>query len=265
MRVSSNAIDLDLVEGWLRRAGKIALTRQDGLEFRTKAGETLVTNADIEIEYSLVENIVEAYPKHQILGEESGLRGESGEFLWVLDPIDGTRAYASGLPLWGISIGVLRNNKPYAGGFFLPATGDIYLGQGSVARYNGRPLKRNLNMTVENPLTFIAVPSNAHLHYEISFPRLRSFGSTIVHLAYLARGIAIAALTRRIRIWDIAAAMPFLSVTDVGIVYLSGKPFHITDLLGGNPSPEPILASPVNLIEIIRQRIRERGSTQFDK
>ncbi len=97
-----------------------------------KADRSPVTAVDRQVEALLIERIQARYPEHLILSEESGLHpalqgtlGETG-FAWALDPIDGTRAFASGLPVWGISAGVLRGGLPYAGGFFLPVTGELY-------------------------------------------------------------------------------------------------------------------------------------------
>lgn len=261
MSVSSQIIDLSLVENWLRKAGEIALSHQKMLEASVKTDNTLVTDADRQIEKFLVENIIQSYPGHQVLAEEGGISGGSSEFLWAIDPIDGTRAFASGLPLWGISIGVLYRGEPYAGGLYLPAVGEIYLSSADGAFYNDQPLRSNKNTEIQNPMAFLAVPSNAHRLYEISFPRLRSLGSTSVHLAYVARGIATAALTRRVRIWDIAAVMPVLSAVGIGLVYLSGKPFQINDVLGGELTLEPIVAASVSVLEEIRMMIRHKAST----
>ena len=256
MSVSSQTIDLALVENWLREAGEIALSRRKMLEISAKPDNTLVTDVDWQIEKFLVDNIIRSYPGHQVLAEETGIHGSTSEFLWAVDPIDGTRAFASGLPLWGISIGVLYRGEPYAGGLYLPAVGEIYLGSADGAFFNDQLLRSNKNTDIKNPMAFLAVPSNAHRLYEISFPRLRSLGSTTVHLVYVARGIATATLTRRIRIWDIAAVLPILSAVGIGLVYLSGKPFQINDVLGGELSPEPIVAAPISVLEEIRLTIQ---------
>ncbi len=265
MTMSSQAIDLGLVEKWLREAGEIALSRRKMLEISAKTDNTLVTDADQQIEKFLVENIIQSYPGHQVLAEEGGIHGGNGEYLWAIDPIDGTRAFASGLPIWGISIGVLHCGVPYAGGLYMPAIGDMYLGSTSGAFYNGDPIILRKEIDLQNPMAFIAVPSNTHMLYKISFPRLRSLGSTAVHLAYVARGVATATLTRCIRIWDIAGVLPILSVVGIGLAYLSGKPFQIHDLVDGRLSPEPIVAAPIHLLDDIRGLIRVKPSRRKEE
>jgi fructose-1,6-bisphosphatase/inositol monophosphatase family enzyme len=98
--------------------------------------------------------------------------------------------------------------------------------------------------------------------YDISFPRLRSFGSTIAHLAYVARCIATAVLTRCIRVWDRAAVLPILSAAGIGLIYLSVKPFQIHELLDGKPASEPIIAAPINILEEVRGLIRAKPGHQ---
>jgi len=265
MIAPSPEIDLALVEDWLKEAGEIALSKRKVLEINTKPDNTLVTNIDRQIEAFLLEKITQSYPEHQVLAEEGGVRRGNSEFLWAIDPIDGTRAFASGLPLWGISVGVLYRGDAYAGGLYLPAVGEIYLGSADSAFHNNQPLRINKNQDIQNPMAFLAVPSNAHLFYEITFPRLRSLGSTTAHLAYVARGVATAALTRPVRIWDIAAVVPVLSAVGIALVYLSGKPFQIHELLDGRLSPEPIVAAPINLLDEIRGLIRVKPSQRKEE
>jgi myo-inositol-1(or 4)-monophosphatase len=250
-----DAIDLHLVQKWLKEAGKFAIAQHKLLSTDLKTDGTLVTNIDLHIESMLVDHISQTYPDHQILSEEGNNHKNDSEFLWVIDPIDGTRVYISGLPVWGISVGILKQGNPYAGAFFMPATGEMYWGTNDRGFFNNQPMSLQDNIDLQNRLAFIAVPSNAHNQYEISFRRLRSMGSTTAHLAYVARGVAMAALTRCIYIWDIASALPLLKATGISLVYLSGKAFDPHELLDGRPSPEPLVAAPAGIIEEVRTLI----------
>ncbi len=251
-----DAIDLRLVRKWLKEAGKFALTRRNLLSADLKTDGTLVTNVDLHIESMLVNHISQTYPDHQILSEEGNSHSNDGEFLWTIDPIDGTRVYVSGLPVWGISVGILKQGNPYAGAFFMPATGEMYWGIGDRGFFNNQPMPVQNNIDMQNSLAFIVVPSNTHKHYEISFHRLRSLGSTTAHLAYVARGVAMAALTRRIYIWDLAPVLPLLKATGISLIYLSGKTFDPRELLDGRPAPEPLVAAPADIIEEVRTLIQ---------
>jgi len=251
-------IDLRLVETWLREAGVLAMTRRDSLNSASKVDGSLVTDVDHQIETYLSKQITQSYPEHQILAEEGARLGNDGEYLWTIDPIDGTRAYASGLPVWGISLGILRRGEPYAGLFFMPAVGELYTGMGEKAFFNNRLLSSAGVVDLQSSLAFLAVPSNAHCLFEISFKRLRSLGSCAAHLAYVARGTALAALTRPLYIWDIAPVLPLLQATGIALKYLSGREFQLQQLLDASQAPEPLVAAPTALIENIRGLIRNK-------
>ena len=112
----------------------------------------------------------------------------------------------------------------------MPAVGDLFWGNADGAFYNGQPLLPRDTASLDDPLAFLAVPSNAHLLYNISFGRLRSLGSVAAHLTYVARGAAIGALTRRVKLWDLAGVLPILKHTGIELRYLSGAPFDVRDL-----------------------------------
>ncbi|MCJ7621166.1 MAG: inositol monophosphatase, partial [Anaerolineae bacterium] len=99
-------VEVHLVMEWVRQAGRIALRHFNRVEGTRKADRTLVSQADLEIEDLLVAHLQSTYPSHGIVGEE-GTSDVHGEYVWVIDPLDGTRAFLSGLPVWGISIGLL--------------------------------------------------------------------------------------------------------------------------------------------------------------
>lgn len=254
--IESGSIDFEFVKDWIREAGRIALEGWDSLITGSKADGSLVTDVDHRIENYLYGQISRHYPDHQILAEEGARQGGESEYLWTVDPIDGTRAYASGLPVWGISIGILKGQEPYAGYFFMPAVGELYFGLQEKAYLNNRVLPLINTDGNLSPTSFLAVPSNAHRFFEISFGRLRSLGSATAHLAYVARGSALAALTRRLYIWDIAPVMPLLKATGIGLKYLSGQDFSLHQLLDASASPEPLIAAPLNVIEDIRRLIK---------
>ena len=77
------------------------------------------------------------YPDHGILGEEFGPERTDAEFVWVLDPIDGTRAFITGLPVWGTLIGLLHHGEPVLGMMAQPFTGERFAGDGTRAWYTG--------------------------------------------------------------------------------------------------------------------------------
>lgn len=252
-------IDSLLVLDWLQQAGDIALSHRHAPATEYKDNSTPVTAVDYKIENFLLDCIANYYPDHGVISEESAVFSQAREFTWVIDPLDGTRAFASGLPVWGISIGVLKDGAPHFGAFYMPALRELYWTGSEGVFCNDQPLIQRSVLSRKDKLAFLAVPSNAHHLYDIAFPRLRSLGSTAAHLLYVATGAAIGALTRRIKIWDIAGLWPILKHTGAVTVYLSGRPFQISDLLDGKSATEPLITAPAQLIEEIRADIRYKS------
>jgi len=173
--------------------------------------------------------------------------------------LDGTRAYASGLPIWGVSLGLLQDGEPRAGVFYMPAVGELYWEDGNTATRNGTPVMCTGNLAVDDPLAFVAVGSDSHLRYDIDYPCVRSLGSTAAHLVYVACSKAVASLTRRVHLWDVAGVLPLLAYCGVRVAYLSGRPFAAQELARGERLPEPMLAARPAVWDALRGAIHPRG------
>jgi myo-inositol-1(or 4)-monophosphatase len=87
-----------------------------------------VTSADHAIENVLRESIQSAYPDHGIVAEESGNKAATSEFCWYIDPIDGTRSFLMGSPLWGTLVGLTHHGKPVFGLLVQPVLQELYFG-----------------------------------------------------------------------------------------------------------------------------------------
>jgi myo-inositol-1(or 4)-monophosphatase len=254
---TSSSVRFEWIREWVRDAGTIALSQFTNPQIQLKSDASVVTDVDKLVESYLLKRIVRSYPSHGILAEEGSLR-VGQEILWIIDPIDGTRAFASGLPVWGISVGLFHKTIPFGGVFYMPTTGDMYWGTEVSSYYNNDRLALRAGVNLQSPLAFFAVPSNAHQHYDIAFPRLRSLGSTTAHLAYVAHGIAAAALTRRVRIWDIAALLPILRASGITIMYEDGENFDPADLLDGELSRAPLVVAHTTIIKDVLALVRRK-------
>lgn len=98
------------------------------------AGFDPVTAADRGAEAAIRKLIAERYPEHGVLGEEYGADRTDAEFVWVLDPVDGTRAFIAGLPLWTTLIGLRWRGRPVLGSIGQPYLGEIYIGHAGGSR-----------------------------------------------------------------------------------------------------------------------------------
>jgi myo-inositol-1(or 4)-monophosphatase len=252
-------IDLDELRSWVRDAGAIARQYFNHAEARRKADRSLVTDADVAIERSLVQRIAARYPTHGIIGEEQTRQGTDREYLWALDPLDGTSSFVAGLPMWGVSLGLLRDGLPYIGAIYLPMLDDCYwVGPSGVAYLNDIPLHVTPRRDWESE-SWLAVTSNTHRRFTIDFiGKTRSLGCTAASFCYVARGSAIGAIVTRSAIWDIAAGIAILRAAGGDVVGLSGVPLDTTALLEGQLLPEPVLLGSETQVAALRAVITDR-------
>jgi myo-inositol-1(or 4)-monophosphatase len=114
-----------------RTAGGIAqahFRRSFTIENKDATGFDPVTSADRAIERVLRASIIERYPQHGIVAEEEGERAARSEYTWYIDPIDGTRAFMTGSPLWGTLVGLTHRGQPLFGLLAQPVLEEIFFG-----------------------------------------------------------------------------------------------------------------------------------------
>lgn len=115
--------------------------RRSDTEIDYKADRTPVTRADRLAEELMRAMIRREYPDHGVIGEEFGTDNGDAEHVWTLDPIDGTRSFIAGCPLFGTLIGLLRNGRPILGAIHQPVVGDLVIGDGTETHLNGKPVR----------------------------------------------------------------------------------------------------------------------------
>jgi len=129
--------------GRLADTGGAAVRRhfRTPMEVDSKADETPVTIADREAEAAMRALIEETYPEHGIIGEEYGRDHAGADLVWVLDPIDGTKAFISGKPMFGTLIALVEGGRPILGVIDQPVLGERWLGSvGQATTFNGRAI-----------------------------------------------------------------------------------------------------------------------------
>ena len=113
-----------------------------GLEH--KADDTPVTHADRDAESVMRDAIKRRFPEHGIIGEEFGKENEGSEFVWVLDPIDGTKSFITHVPLFGTIIGLLYQGKTVLGSINQPILKQLCIGDGRKTTLNGKQARFRL-------------------------------------------------------------------------------------------------------------------------
>lgn len=225
---------LDVARESALNAGKITLRYfQQGVAVETKADASPVTQADREAEHYLRQMIGGRYPDHAILGEEEGLIGsERATYRWVLDPIDGTKSFIRGVPLYGVMVGLLREGQPILGVVYMPALNEIVsaaLGEG--CHWNGAPCR----VSTIGQLSESLVVATSTQHYDrygkaAAFERISNAAGMLRTWAdcygyvLVATGRAELAIDPIMNIWDAAALLPILQEAGGKFTDWQGEP-----------------------------------------
>jgi myo-inositol-1(or 4)-monophosphatase len=221
--VSLEAFEATAVE-LARTAGVRALEAFRGtleLEFKGKKQDNPVTALDRDTETFLRQELRRAFPEHGLLGEEHADDiAADAEYVWVLDPIDGTANFASGLALWGISIGLLQHGAPVAGCIWVPvgptlAPGAFHARLGGGAWFDDRAVRvsraedeRGQLMTIPGDYlrTFrLRRPPPRTPRPQRALPDARTTGSCTAELVLIASGAVRGGVFVKPSIWDVAA------------------------------------------------------------
>jgi histidinol-phosphatase len=216
-------------------AGELALAmRRTGAAdaVRAKADQSPVTAADAAAEEYLRRFLASRYPDASFLGEETGEHLGEGALRFVVDPIDGTRAYIRGLPTWAVLLGVEYDADPVVGVAFFPASGDLYSGaRGAGAAWNGRPIRLSSTSELEHALVChgglrqFTDHGRAHLLAKLGVRSYtqRCFGDFANYAAVL-QGKADAVVEPGIKPYDVAPAAVLLREAGGWFTALDGKP-----------------------------------------
>lgn len=183
-----------------------------------KSDGSPVTASDRQVEEALRDLIRERFPDHSILGEEFGSSGRSGaRWGWSLDPIDGTRAFVTGRPLFGTLIAFLESTRPILGVIEMPALAERYVGViGEPTLCNGEPCRVSDCTHIEEARVSATSPdmfeSDDLVQYdEVSFAaRMRGFGGDCYQYALLASGYLDIVMEAGLAPYDLLALVPVI-------------------------------------------------------
>lgn len=190
-----------------------------------------VTRADREAEALLRAGILERFPTHGILGEEYGEHAGTDPVRWIVDPIDGTRSFMRGVPLYGVLIGIEVEGEPVVGVAHFPALREtVSAGMGLGCRWNGRraqvndtaDLVRSVVLTSDSEMSRASArcPGWTGLLGEIDY--LRSWGDAYGH-ALVATGRAEIMVDAVLSPWDAAPLLPILTEAGGRFTDLEGR------------------------------------------
>lgn len=192
------------------------------IDYKSKGNSDPVTGADLQAQEFLIKGIRSKFPCHGILSEEmSEPHGLDHDFLWVIDPLDGTVNFINGYPMFGISIGVLHKGMPVVGVLFIPSPG-VAGGQVFHAKLNGgafvdgAPIRVYSGTDIDSK-GLVSMPAQIPGHFRAGrkikskLTNLRSTGSITYEIALVASGVLQCSAFSFPKIWDIAAGVVILN------------------------------------------------------
>lgn len=240
---------LRVAEAVVREAGRVAadhFARRELLSIQHKGAQDLVSEADRACEDLIVNGLSRVFPGDGFLGEERGARNLDARALWVIDPIDGTHNFLTGIPIWCVSVGLVVDGEFTLGIIYQPLAAELYSARkGGGALLNGHAIKVSGETDIKHARIGIGFsyrrPVRDHVR---TIDSLLSAGCEYLRMGSGALGLAFTAAgrldgywERHINSWDVAA----------GIVLVQEAGGVVNDFLSGNgltKGKELLAASP---------------------
>lgn len=193
-----------------------------------------VTEADREAERAIRALIGAQFPDHGILGEEHGSENLASRHVWVIDPIDGTRAFISGLPVWGTLVGLTVDGDAVAGLMSQPFTGELFYANADGAFYEGpggpRKLGARKTTKLEDATLFTTTPAlfkgEARSRFDLfeTKVQLSRYGTDCYAFAMVAAGTVDIVADPGLKPYDIVALIPIIEKAGGVVTTFDGRP-----------------------------------------
>ncbi|MCA2005141.1 MAG: inositol monophosphatase [Ignavibacterium sp.] len=224
-----------------KEAGEIirnAYRTKFSIEIKENNIKNLVTEVDKKSEQTIIEFIRKNFPSHNILAEEGGEKKSSSDYIWVIDPLDGTTNFAHGLPIFSVSIGVQYKEETIAGVVY-DVMRDVVCSaeKGSGAFENGKKISVSSNEKIEESLLVTGFPYNVAQNPEKAFERfivmlktaraVRRLGSAAIDFCYVANGVFDGFWEVHLNPWDICAGKLIVEEAGGKVTDFNGNPISI--------------------------------------
>lgn len=259
---------------WAFECGKIlndhlVKSYSEPLRVLDKGGQGLATEADMLSEAYVIEKIRESYPDHGILSEEDAFARElkiqgakADQYLWLIDPLDGTNNFYNKVPFFCVSLALNKGNETQVGVVYNPVNCELFYalkGKGAyLYRLVGKEEVRVQLKALKGKKPFHEALLSANLTSKRvekdllkRFPQVRAMrrmGSAALEMSYVAAGMLDAYWEYHLQPWDMAAAGLICKEAGVKISSIEGKPYHAfsTSVLVAHPTLYPELKSILN-------------------
>lgn len=233
---------IDVCEAAARQGGRVLMDWLGRIEAREKAPKDLVTEADVASQEAIAKLILDAFPDHGFLGEESGADGArvsrpDEEYCWVVDPLDGTTNYVHQFPNFSVSVALEQRGQLLAGTIFDPISDECFVAtRGGGAFLNGQPLRVSSCGQLREALVAASFSADVDrtseeisgfLEVLVECQALRRIGSAALNLAYLAAGRLDGYWATSVKPWDVAAGVLLIQEAGGVLTGIDGGPFDL--------------------------------------
>jgi fructose-1,6-bisphosphatase/inositol monophosphatase family enzyme len=230
---------------------------------QAKADGSAVTAADRDASALVLDALKRHTPGYGVISEEEDtpyLPGAS--WRWAVDPLDGTAAFARGLPVWGVGIGLLREAQPREGYLHFPLLAESYAFRDGVALRNGEPIEPPSSESAADCRNVMITAVHSHVDVRrVAGFRLHNLGSNLYHMLALATGRCEAIISGPCYLWDLAPALPFTRAIGHVERFLDGSPLVIEDLLSradfGFPVPQPLIVGAPAVVAALLEMLSD--------
>jgi myo-inositol-1(or 4)-monophosphatase len=204
----------------VREAGRLLLVYFGKKhKFNHKEDGSFATEADLASEKYLIESLTKLLPISAVLAEESGHNGEHDkDYIWVIDPLDGTNNYSYSIPYFAVSVGLVYKNEPIIGVVYNPANDELFFAQkGKGAFLNEKKITVSDRENIYKTLVCLAIPcrNKGSLDFLDITKRvqakicssIRNFGAAALDMAYVSCGRIDVSILKNLNWWDVAAGI----------------------------------------------------------
>ncbi|MFX1283485.1 MAG: inositol monophosphatase family protein [Promethearchaeota archaeon] len=226
-----------------KAGGEILLNMYGKVEKAYKLDQSIVTQADLHSDNRIRKILTKEFPKHSILSEESGKSFETekggfpSKYLWAIDPLDGTMNYTAQNPFFGVSIGLLVDQKPFLGVIYFPIQDELFYAKvGAGAFLNEKRIHVESNASFENAFLSYGNARDIKNRQIIAkiFPKLkikndtvRQVGSPALALCFVAAGRFNAFFMPGVKLWDVTAGIVIVQEANGRVTDFLNKPFSL--------------------------------------
>lgn len=222
-----------------RKSASVILQAQGRAQLPQYKGRTnLVTETDLRSEEIILNYLQKAYPDHAILAEESGKKEQNSDYLWVIDPLDGTTNFVHGYPGYAVSIGCLVKGVPTLGVVVELPINRIYTAvRGGGAFRDEKPIKVSTNSRLDRSLLVTGFGYEHGTHWDTNMDLFKYFtdktqgvrrlGAAVIDLCYVACGIFEGFWELDLQPWDTAAGIVIVEEAGGKVTCMDGKSYSI--------------------------------------